>query len=152
MATLNMEGLRETIVKIKNMGENAGPICKAMLKMGANVMIEGYHYSLMQHGHVKGGTLLKSIKARKPKTSGGIPSIKVEPVGMHGKERRKPISNKQLAYVLDHGRHGDGWAAEAYDKSEGQAITVMENVFDEWLWTGGEPGAGADWADYAYWE
>ena len=147
MAHLDVSGLREEVVRLKQMGEDTGKIADAMLGVAGRLVAEGYQYSLASHRHVDTGTLFDSIKPSRPKTRGGIRQLTVAPRGTHSKDRYSPIANAYKGTILNSGRHGTKWADEARENTAEPAVEAMENVFDEWLWTGKIPSAGMDWAE-----
>lgn len=153
MAKFNVTGLEERIRELDRMGQATGPVADAMLTVAGKLVAEGWQYSVLQHGHFDTGALFGSIKPSRPRTKGGIREITVSPRGTDSKDRT-PVRNAEKGFVLNYGRRnmaGSHWAEDATEMSEGPAIEAMENLFDDWIWTGNVPDSGGDWADQITW-
>lgn len=150
MAKLNVTGIEQTIKSLEQMGEHIGPVADAMLTVAGKLVAEGWQYSVIKHGHYRNHTLYKSIKPSKPKLVKGVKQVTVFPRGTDKIDRKTPVRNAEKGFVLNYGRRNlpaSHWAEEATETTEEPAVEAMENVFDDWIWTGKLPDAKGDWAD-----
>lgn len=151
MAVFNVTGMRETIVSLHKMEKDTTAVADAMVSTAAAIVAESWRYQIAAHGHVDTGALFDSIKPGKPKNVGGNRGVVVFPRGKDKKGRTKPVTNAEKGMIANYGREhqsGTHWRDKADKAAEDPAVEAMENIFDEWLWTGNLPTPGEDWADF----
>lgn len=139
MASLKVEGLDDLTKELERMGELVGPLADAMLKAGAQPVVESWKAEATKRRHIDTGKMIKSISAdRKIKdVEGASKYITVYPRG-----EDKGVRNAEKAFVLHYGSSkldADHWVDAANLNAEPQAIAAMTGVFDHYVETGNVP-------------
>lgn len=148
MAKLEIDdrAVTQVIHSLDMMGRGTTELADAMLGVAAEIVVKGWQDKITEKGHIRFGTLQKSIKASNPKDKDGGRVVEVRPTGTDGKKRKTPVRNAEKAFVINYKRPGDRWVQEAEQESETAAQSAMETVMARWLDDGAAPSTAGGWA------
>lgn len=139
MARLELDGLDQTIERMKEMGEMAGAAAKAMLMVGAAWIAQGLEKAARREELMRTGDLIASIGyPASPKYVEDAPTIQIY---ARGKDR-EGVSNMDKAFVNNFGTtklDATQWWEEGEAEAEDKAIAGMIDVWDEFVITGRVP-------------
>lgn len=81
MAKFEMNGVDRIIDELGRMDALTGPMAEEMIEAGTDVVVETWKRVIKERGHVDWGTMLRTVKARKPPGSGEVVRAKYIPWG-----------------------------------------------------------------------
>lgn len=141
MAQINVSGVSECIADLDRLISNAPMVCSKMVEAAADVVEPAIVSAAGSDMGVRSGRLVGSI-GRKKKRTGGGPSIKIGPTGVHHTYLPRHSSGVTMAsylgYIYEYGaarRHilGRKWLQKAVKRSASAAYAAEEKVFNESL-------------------
>ena len=142
MARLEMSGLDSLIADLDNLAEQAPQMQADILNAEADVVEPALRRSIASEGLIRSGRLHSSIKRRKTKV-GGIPSIRLGPVGEH--HRYYPSSGQSgivhagyVGYIAEYGIksrgiRGTNWLQKSVARSQPEALKAADAVQEKYL-------------------
>lgn len=136
MANVKISGLDEVAEQMKAMGQLSGKVAEEMLIAGGSEMVKSWKSAIQRYGHVKTGTMLKSVKATKIKERPGGKELNVYPHGFDRNNRKKPTRNAEKAFVLHYGRRNmdaSHFVDAAEIEGEPKATEVMVKRWDDFI-------------------
>ena len=138
MAKFEMSGVDRIIDELGRMDALTGPMAEEMIEAGTDVVVETWKRVIKERGHVDWGTMLRTVKARKPPGSGEVVAREVYPMG----KDRKGVRNAEKAFILHYGRRGvngkgeiigDHFVDQIVNESDRPAVSAMEAVMDKYI-------------------
>lgn len=139
---MDTSGLDELIREMERMGEQSGPVAKAMVEEGANIIRDEWKASAERHGHRDTGAMIDSIGFPSPvRTMGDILYRDVYPLG----KDKKMTRNAEKAFILNYGTSKikpSYWVEEADEAAGPKAEARLQAIWDDYIEHGTVPGAG----------
>ena len=124
MANIQISGLEDFEKRLLNMEDKATAAVPAMLKAGAEVLVNAEKDEMKALNLVDTGDMMKSVKPTKIRKKGSESYIEVYPQG----KDRKGVSNTTKAFVAQYGKSNSParpWLTAARQKSEGSINEAM---------------------------
>lgn len=138
MAELDISGMEETLMQMKQMGKLSGDVAREMLKIGNEKMVDAWRESIDVHGHIDTGEMRKKVGPTTIKNIPGGVAQDVYPQGVHARGNVK-TRNAEKAFVLHYGRKNmdaSHFVDHAVAKGKPQAEQAMEKRWDRFIETG----------------
>lgn len=129
MAKFEIAGLDELELAAKGILDGIDEFNMELAQEGANITKDQIEKSIVRHGHVRTGTLLRSIKISKKKSRDGTPYVEVTATGSNpgppGSKRKKYAGNAYIAFVLNYGR-SNLVGSRFWTEAEQKAVEIFE--------------------------
>lgn len=142
MARLEVSGLDALLAGLDDMAEKTPQLRDDILKAEADVIEPALRRSIVDERLVRSSKLRDSIKRRTVKY-GGIPAIRIGPVGEHhrympSRGKSGVVNTGYIGYIGEYGIPSRGirgreWLRKGIEKSQGQAFDAAEAVYDNYM-------------------
>ena len=142
MARIEVSGLDALLAGLEDMVNQTPQLRDDILEAEADIVEPALRRSIADERLVRTSKLLGSI-GRRRLTSGGVPVVRIGPVGEH--HRYAPTSGKSgvvsagyIGYVGEYGIKSRGipgkeWMKKSVEKSQGKAFDAADAVYDEYM-------------------
>lgn len=132
MARLYVDGIDEIERALRDMAGGVDGFVDEVLEAGGEIAKRNVEQSIMQHGHYRTGTLLRSIRIIKDKDKEGRKYVDVTAAG----KRENGTRNGEVAFVLNYGRsnlYGTRYWQAAEEKTKKEYDKVLQEKTEAFL-------------------
>lgn len=135
MANIEFRGIDEIEMALKGVIDGVEEFNMELAHEGASIAKKQIEKSIIQHGHVRTGTLLHSIKIFEKRGKDGHRYVEVIGSGSHPGLKKKYAGNAYVAFALNYGNSRMAgsrfWTiAEEYTKREYEEVANQKtNLF-----------------------
>lgn len=142
MARIEVSGLDTLLSGLDDMAEQTPQLREDILKAEADIIEPALRRSVVDERLVRSSKLKNSITRRSVK-SGGIPAIRIGPVGDHhrympSKGKTGKVHAGYVGYIGEYGITSRGipgreWLKKGIEKSQSQAFDAADAVYDNYM-------------------
>lgn len=140
MARLEVSGLDDLTVYLKQQEQLTGQMARDMLDSGADVLVKVWKNKIKKKNYIDSGDMLKSVKAKKTKE--GDDGFLEKTVYPQGKDKRG-TRNAEKAFLLHYGwktnaatngpHDGDHFVDEIEQEAAPNVVSAMEQTMADYL-------------------